>query len=399
MHTWNRCTIPTGKPVLRTETRKQSIAQVLHTRLRQHWKTGSWLILLALILGFSVQSAHAGTTDTMSVCPGEAETEKERTNCTPYIFAVERQALAAEIAAHPKPHVTPIPVDERQLYGRAYRRVLKETDVYDAPNGNVIGHIDAGFNFVNAGPGRDGWVEIRRGQWVPENVLGPINKAVSKFAGVALPDDMPVRPFGWVLLDTQPSRTLEAKPLRGTADLKRYTLINIFAVQKVDGWEWYLVGPDQWIVQTRVAKLVPVKRPAEVSGKWFAVDLYEQTLIAYDNDKAVFATLISSGLPQWSTTEGLFKIWDRYELVKMSGATGQPDFYYLPQVPWVMYFNQDEQALHGTYWHDGFGFRRSHGCVNMSITDAMWAFKWTQDTPDAFVYIYSSGEYTRGGPR
>ena len=70
-----------------------------------------------------------------------------------------------------------------------------------------------------------------------------------------------------------------------------------------------------------------------------------------------------------------------------------------PQVPWVMYFNKEEQALHGAYWHDGFGFRRSHGCVNMSMTDAAWAFNWTQDQPEAWVYVYSSGEYKHGAPR
>jgi hypothetical protein len=393
----NRLTTHAGRRFLKMATWHKSPIDRAPTQ--RHWMKGCSLILLALGLTVSVGSVYADTASTNGVCPGQTEPDKERARCTPYLYGVEMRALAAEMAAHPKPHVTPIPVDERQLYGRAYRRVLKETDIFDAPNGKVIGHLAAGFNFVNAGRGKDGWVEIRRGQWVPEAVLGPINTAVSKFAGVSLSDNLPVRPFGWVLLNTQPSRTPGAKPVRGTAELKRYTLINIFAVQKVDGWEWYLVGPDQWIVQTRMAKLTSVKRPAEVSGKWFAVDLYEQTLIAYEGDKAVFATLISSGLPQWSTTEGLFKIWDRYAVVKMSGAAGQPDFYYLPQVPWVMYFNKAEQALHGTYWHDGFGFRRSHGCVNMSITDAMWAFQWTQDTPDAFVYVYSSGAYTRGGPR
>jgi lipoprotein-anchoring transpeptidase ErfK/SrfK len=106
--------------------------------------------------------------------------------------------------------------------------------------------------------------------------------------------------------------------------------------------------------------------------------------------------MISSGLPKFRTSEGIFKIWDRYELVKMSGATGQPDFYYLPQVPWVMYFNDQEQALHGAYWHDYFGWPRSHGCVNMSMTDAQWAFNWTKDTPKAYVYVYHSQESRAG---
>jgi lipoprotein-anchoring transpeptidase ErfK/SrfK len=65
-----------------------------------------------------------------------------------------------------------------------------------------------------------------------------------------------------------------------------------------------------------------------------------------------------------------------------------------------MYFD-DEIALHGAYWHDGFGFRRSHGCVNMSVTDAHWLYEWAEVELDftvsndlgAAVYVYSSGDY------
>ncbi len=315
------------------------------------------------------------------------------------VYGVAMRALAAQMAAHPTPAVTPIPVDVHSLYSHAYRRVMKETDVFDAPNGKSVGHIDAGFSFVNAGTLQDGWVEIRPNVWLPEKVLGPVNKAVSKFAGVQLPNGMPAQSFGWVLLDTKPSRTPGAHPITGTPEMKRYTLVNIFATEDIEGWTWYLIGPDQWIVQTRVAEVHPVVRPEGVSGKWVAVDLYEQTLIAFEDDKAVFATLISSGLPKWPTSEGTFKIYDRHQEIKMSGEGGQPDFYYLPEVPWVMYFNDAQQALHGAYWHDGFGFRHSHGCVNMSMTDAQWVFTWTHDVPDATVYVYHSGEYKHGAPR
>ena len=62
------------------------------------------------------------------------------------------------------------------------------------------------------------------------------------------------------------------------------------ATANLDGWLWYLVGPDQWIIQTRLAKVNPVQRPPDVTGsKWVAVDLYEQTLIAFEDDKPVFA--------------------------------------------------------------------------------------------------------------
>jgi len=69
-------------------------------------------------------------------------------------------------------------------------------------------------------------------------------------------------------------------------------------------------------------------------------------------------------------------------------------------VPWTMYFD-DQIALHGAYWHDGFGFRRSHGCVNLTITDAHWLFHWAESEYDygagdmvgPAVFVYSSGVY------
>jgi lipoprotein-anchoring transpeptidase ErfK/SrfK len=143
-----------------------------------------------------------------------------------------------------------------------------------------------------------------------------------------------------------------------------------------------------------VARVLFVPRPPEVKGRWFAVDLYEQVMVAYDEDTPVFATLVSSGLEDWATNEGTFQVWSRQKNGSMSGAEGQTDFYSLENVPWVMYFD-NAISLHGTYWHDGFGYRHSHGCVNLSITDAYWAFNWSLDGgfENPYVYVYSSGQY------
>jgi hypothetical protein len=186
----------------------------------------------------------------------------------------------------------------------------------------------------------------------------------------------------------------------------RYDRVNIFAeVRHTDGWMWYMVGPEQWIEQRSLAVAKPVTRPDGVDTlRWVAVDLYEQTLVAYEGSTPVFATLIASGLPGWDTHEGIFDIWAWVERDGMSGATGAPDAYALESVPWVMYFD-DAISLHGTYWHDGFGYRRSHGCVNLSISDAAHIFRWTnQQEPDedgkvrSQVYVYASGEYRGRGP-
>jgi hypothetical protein len=47
---------------------------------------------------------------------------------------------------------------------------------------------------------------------------------------------------------------------------------------------------------------------------------------------------------------------------------------------WFAYSNQD-LALHGTYWHDKFGFKHSHGCVNLPPADANWIYNWTTPSP------------------
>ena len=187
--------------------------------------------------------------------------------------------------------------------------------------------------------------------------------------------------------------------------MDKYDRFNVFAsVEDDEGIVWYMIGPDQWVEQRWVAVAKPTERPEGVTGRWIAVDLYEQTLVAYENDVPVFATLIASGLPNSDTREGLFTIWARAIRDPMSGAAGSPRAYALQDVPWVMYFDGDI-ALHGTYWHDGFGYRRSRGCVNLSISDARWVYEWTNGNPVdeesgeplTYVYVYSSGEYGQFG--
>lgn len=117
------------------------------------------------------------------------------------------------------------------------------------------------------------------------------------------------------------------------------------------------------------------------TNKLIVVDLSTQTLMAYENGKEIMRTLISSG--KWGRTPtGTFKIWGKFRFTKMSGGSGST-YYYLPNVPYVMFFSNAQIAagrgfsLHGTYWHDNFGTPMSHGCVNMRTTDAGTMYDWT----------------------
>ncbi len=144
---------------------------------------------------------------------------------------------------------------------------------------------------------------------------------------------------------------------------------------------WYLVGEDQWVEQSTVSKVTVDPPPAEVGQEaWIEVDLFEQTLAAYEGSRMVYATLISSGRSGSTFTDsGLFRIWYKQRAGKMSNPDtqdGSAAWYYLEDVPWTMYFN-GPTALHTAYWHDAFGFTRSHGCVNLAPRDAEWLFNWT----------------------
>ena len=89
----------------------------------------------------------------------------------------------------------------------------------------------------------------------------------------------------------------------------------------------------------------------------------------------MFATLISSGKDhdESETHPGLYRVEHKMDYSDMHGEPDEP--YGVDRVPYVLYFHKNE-ALHGTYWHDRFGFPASHGCVNLSPADARWLFEW-----------------------
>lgn len=317
--------------------------------------------------------------------------------------AQESQGLTAEeIEAYSTPNVVPLPPNESVLYDRAYRRVEGSLALYDAPGGNLIDDFGVGYNYVTlSGAMNQGeWAQIGAERWIPSSALTE-DVMISRFAGVRLPAEGLPYPMAWLLRHVRAAETPGGEASSNNPLLYRYTRVSIYASVEVDGYRWYQIGINQWVHQFNVAKILPVTRPAEVNTtKWVSVDLYEQVLIAYEDTTPVFATLVSSGLAEWATREGIFNVYLRHERTTMAGAYGQPDFYYLEEVPWTMYFD-DDIALHGTFWHDGFGYRQSHGCVNLSITDAHWLYNWSadvrdfsvEDSPDLSVYVYSSGEY------
>lgn len=347
-----------------------------------------FLVSLMVLTGFTVQAQND--------CEGD--------DCVEVAETQQVGLSEAEILAYEVPEFDQLTVSQDRLNDRWYHEVQGELNVYDAPNGNLIRTLDAGFNFMTVLEVReDGWTQINAGEWVRSESLTSTNHIISQFTGIFLPEEMPQYTHAWLLVNLYPSLVPGGNPRESNGLLYRYTPVTIYATVEVDGWDWYQIGVNKWILQTTVSKVQTIERPESVTtDKWVAIDLYEQSLVVYEGDRPIFATLVSTGLPRWPTYEGTFNIYFRRIRDDMTWGTPGDDFYYLEEVPWTMFFDEG-RALHGAYWHDGLGYRRSHGCVNMSITDAHWLYNWVAEdfdrmnSPDVEegpnVYVYSSGEY------
>ncbi len=119
------------------------------------------------------------------------------------------------------------------------------------------------------------------------------------------------------------------------------------------------------------------------ADKRIEIDLTNQRLYAYQGDEKVYDFVISTGRTVTPTPTGEFRPWIKLRSTKMEGGQGA-GYYYLPNVPYVMYFENEQvpgwqgYGIHGTYWHDNFGNPMSHGCVNLKTEDAKNLFYWTE---------------------
>ena len=128
-----------------------------------------------------------------------------------------------------------------------------------------------------------------------------------------------------------------------------------------------------------VGKAYKLKRPpgVEPEEKWVHIDLSEQTLVAYVGDEPVFVTLVSTGKEPGMTPIGVHRVQIKHVATSMRDQPIEDEAYSIDDVPWTQYF-AGSIALHGAFWHAGFGLVRSHGCVNLSPADARWLFGFTE---------------------
>lgn len=174
----------------------------------------------------------------------------------------------------------------------------------------------------------------------------------------------------------------ERGQLQRPRPLRHREFLRIQHRRMLGGKAWLVSDKGEWIEESSLSMPRKKAMPRGLAAweKWIDVDLRRQMLVAYEGDRPVYLTLISSGddrrRKSFATPEGRWRIYSKQSSSNMKGDELSGGRYWLQDVPWVMYY-QGNYAIHGAFWHDRFGQRRSHGCVNVGPSDAKWLFEWT----------------------
>jgi lipoprotein-anchoring transpeptidase ErfK/SrfK len=235
------------------------------------------------------------------------------------------------------------------------------------------------------------WYRVNNEGYVPSGKVQPV--------GVTLNDpDFTILPEGRLASVTVPFTDAVEDPAKpGTVMYRLYygtTYWVVKALMDNARQAWYMLKDDYfkekyYFVNARHLHLYTPEEIAPISPaiprdqKRMEVLLGDQVVIAYEKDQPVFVSRVATGA-EWKhgvfyTPLGRHYIHHKRPSRHMtSGSPENPVGYDLPGVPWVSYINDKGISFHGTYWHNDFGHPRSHGCINLPITSAMWVYRWTQ---------------------
>jgi len=292
-------------------------------------------------------------------------------------------------AAQPSADLNQMPVFVAKINLQANEPAPIYSTFEDAVAGNSpVSQIDPGslryIRYINRQDHNGNpYLQLATGGWMRASPA-----AYTDFQGLQFFDN-PRNAFGWIV-DQTPSYEAPAfdAPLTGK-NYVREDVIQVFSILESGGVTWFQIAPGEWVnsLKARAISVNLVPPEGVNANRWIEIDLQQQILAVYEDDRLLFATLIASGLEPFYTQPGVFQVYEKKPLETMQGAfeADRSDFYYLQDVPWTMYFDQ-ARALHAAYWRTFFGYPQSHGCVNLSPGDAQWLFEWAEEGDYVWVH-------------
>jgi hypothetical protein len=176
----------------------------------------------------------------------------------------------------------------------------------------------------------------------------------------------------------------DAQKVKRGDKIDRFTILSLTGKrQTIEDRVYHETDKGFWVRDIDVAVVSLPKMPSDIAKgeHWIDVDLGSQALVAFEGDKPVYATIVSTGRhssdpeKDHRTAEGSFRIREKHVATTMDDDGASDGTYRIEDVPWVMYFEKS-LALHGAFWHSSFGREKSHGCVNLTPHDARHIFGW-----------------------
>jgi hypothetical protein len=244
-------------------------------------------------------------------------------------------------------------------------------------------YLNAGYYVTIAGEAiksKRHFLRTLRGVYARQYQLGQKQGSVFRGIVVAGAEELPIywvlretgmkqrkAPLSEILVDATFPEGVSSPARRSRWPFKRKVLIGAH--------EYYEDAEGRVMRAYAVGKAYKLRRPpgVEADETWVHVDLSEQVLVAYEGDVPVFTTLVSTGREPGMTPIGVHRLQSKHIATSMRDQPIEDDAYSIEDVPWTQYFH-NSVALHGAFWHGGYGLVRSHGCVNLSPADARWLF-------------------------
>jgi len=273
----------------------------------------------------------------------------------------------AKVIAEDRPIYWRLPTPEEEAQAQAPGR--KGAPVKTRSRGVLLVALDS---VVERPEDRERFVRTIRGHFLRESDVQ--RKRPTTMVGEWITEDAPL-PLAFVIDIAAPVVDEEGTSVGTAFKYARFPVLE----ETVRGEEAYVRTAHGFIPRkaVRIARELALPSRVPAGSQWVHVDLEEQVLVAYEGETPKRATLVSSGKAGYEPPLGVFQIGKKYITKTMSGEDDVDGSYEVEEVPWIMYY-WGSLALHGAYWHDGFGMPRSHGCTNLPPVDAQWLFRWAK---------------------
>lgn len=152
------------------------------------------------------------------------------------------------------------------------------------------------------------------------------------------------------------------------------------------------------------ADLTLMQHYGYMNDRVLVVSLTEQTLRAYDNGKLVNSFPVTTGQPDLPSPPGTWWVEGKKHptVFKSDEPKGSPNWYPDTPINYAIQYHSNGYFLHDAWWRTEFGPTTnfphqdpdgdqyanggSHGCVNMSTSDAAWTYGFVSLFTHIIIY-------------